>query len=337
MNNKPIIGAAVVIVGLAAVWMWCRRPALVVPQRAPATQPVQPQVAAKPILIQRVKMVTVGGLKQKKIVLVPVRHDWSDVGLIVNDRSDFEKRLEAIGRLPSRLTSSDWNVLRKFLLAPDSADAGQQNQVVKNELMDRLCAMESPPKDLGNVLAAIYQNLLQDDVVRDYAVQHLATLDQALAQNGGNGVAQEEKEDQTVLWNALSETGDSIAGTALLGLLRLSDQQNTGVNQSKVASSALQMAHDSAAGELSQITAYQVCAQLNVQNALPAIEAAAQNSQTIPAQISAIGALGQLGGSGDISLLQNLLNSNQERLQLPVQTAISRIEQRLGRNMPTQL
>ena len=328
---------AFVVVALAGIWIWCSRPRPVVLRPAPVTEATQQRTAAKPIFIHTVKMVTVRGLVKKKTVLLPVRHDRSDIEAIIDDRLDFEKQLEAIGRLPSSLTPADWDALKKFLLAPDGADNGQQGQVIKNELMDRLCALQPPPKDLGNVFAAMYQNLLQDEVVRDYAVQHLATLDQALAQDGGNGVAQEEKADQNVLWNALTETGDSIGGTALLGLLRLSQQQNTGVDQSRIASSALEMAQNSTAGELSQITAYQVCAQLNVQTALPAIEAAAQNAQTVPAQISAIGALGLLGGSSDVALLQNLLKGSQERLQLPVQTAISRIEQRLGQSMPAQL
>jgi HEAT repeat protein len=66
-----------------------------------------------------------------------------------------------------------------------------------------------------------------------------------------------------------------------------------------------------------------------VQQALPVIEAAAQSSETISLQISAIGALGVMGGANDISLLQNLLQGNEERLKLPARTAINQIQQRL--------
>lgn len=274
-----------------------------------------------------IKMVTVAVRPpRQQSAFNPARNSWSGIEIIVDDNSEYEKRLEAISHLPRVLTAADWAALKGFLLKADSLDGEQLNQVVKNELMDALCAMDPSPAGLGNALAQMYGNLAQNEVIRDYAVQHLATVDEMLAVNGGQGIAQEEQTDQQVLWNALGETGDSISGTALLGLVRLSQQPNANIDQSKLDAAALQLVNDKAAGELAQITACQVCAQLNLQTALPAIEAAAQDSQNIPLQISAIGSLGLLGGTQDLSILQALLKSNEERLELPVQTAISQIE-----------
>jgi len=89
------------------------------------------------------------------------------------------------------------------------------------------------------------------------------------------------------------------------------------------------MAGPATSGELTRITAIQVCAQLNVQDALPVIQAAVQNGQTMTVRISAIGALGSLGGAEVIPLLNSVLQGTEERLKLPAQHALNQIENRL--------
>ncbi|HEX3626883.1 MAG TPA: hypothetical protein VH280_15850 [Verrucomicrobiae bacterium] len=305
------------------------------PARASVAAPRQPTaVPSKNIVFKSPKMAVVVNPGEKPVrrarpvAFNPKGNVWSDIGLIVNDNADYRKRLEAIGRLPAKLTDADWGLLRDFLLKPDELDSDQLGQVLKNEIMDRLCLMDPMPGGLGDVLGQIYRNLRQNEVVRDYALQHVATMDEVLAQSGGKSIGREEQADQKVLWSAINESGDSIAGTALLGLERLSEEPKAKVDQSKVADTALKLANDSVAGELTRITAYEVCAQMDVQDALPVIEAAAQNSQTVSLQISAIGALGLMGGANEIPVLQNLAHGGNERLQLPVQAAIQRIEQR---------
>jgi hypothetical protein len=330
MKNKLFITLTLILVAAAAIWLWRPRSASVAKLRAPVQASRITTAPPARVIPNQVNMVTVAVRpRQQRNFYNPARDAWSDVEIIADDNAEYQARLEAIKHLPRTLTQADWKALKAFLLKPDSEDEGQLNQVVKNELMDSLCEMTPPPDGLGNVMGQTFGNLLQNEVIRDYAVQHLATLDETLAANGGPGVAKEEQTGQQVLWNALSETGDSIAGTALLGLVRLSQQPNANVDTSQLDAAALDLANDSTAGELAKITAYQVCAQLNVQGALPQVEAAAQNSQDVSVQISAIGSLGLLGGSKDISLLQNLLAGDEKgRLELPIQTAITRIETR---------
>lgn len=143
----------------------------------------------------------------------------------------------------------------------------------------------------------------------------------------GTDVMRAEKADQAVLWEALDETGDSIAGTALLGLAGLV-RAGAPVEQDRLAQAALRLANNGGAGELTHITAYQVCGGLNIQAALPTIETAAQGSPTLSQQISAIGALGMLGGTTDIRLLQALLEGHEERLKPAVRLALDRIAAR---------
>ena len=43
------------------------------------------------------------------------------------------------------LSDADWRLLRSFLVQNDPADSGQLGQQLKNNLMDRLCALVPPP------------------------------------------------------------------------------------------------------------------------------------------------------------------------------------------------
>src|SRR5205085_2658349 len=100
---------------------------------------------------------------------------------------------------------------------------------------------------------------------------------------------------QRIFWEALRESDNSIAGTALLGLFHLSREMPSDFDEKSIARAALQLAGGDGVGELSRITAFQICARLNLPGALPAIWQAARSGETVPLQISAISALGALG------------------------------------------
>jgi hypothetical protein len=251
---------------------------------------------------------------------------------IVDDQAGYSQRMDAIEMITGKLTDADREALYTFLGKRSGLDDGQLEQVLKNRLLDVLCALNPPPPGLLDLLTQIYHDSGQNVVLRDYAVQHVAAFYQQLEistdvdpQDKSTGLAQAQK----ILWEALSETGSSIAGTALLGLVRLSRESPQEFDQKQMAEAAEQMAGLAAAGELTRVTAFQMCAQLNVQDALPVIKAAVQDGQTMAVRISAIGALGDLGGSEEIPLLNDILQGNEQRLKLPAQTALNRIEQRL--------
>src|SRR6202040_709205 len=94
-----------------------------------------------------------------------------------------------------------------------------------------------------NVLIAIYEDQVQDVVMRDYALQHfLPVYDRANTH---------EKVDlQNALWQATGETDGSIAGTSLLALLELTRTDPT-VNQGQVADTASRLVVDDQTGVLS--------------------------------------------------------------------------------------
>jgi HEAT repeat protein len=110
--------------------------------------------------------------------------------------------------------------------------------------------------------------------------------------------------------------------------LKQLSQESSEIDQGKVAATALQMAQDNTAGELTHITAYQVCAQLGTAAALPVVLQAAQNGETIPVRLSALGALGLLGGPDQIPYLHTVLAGTEDRLKLAAQHALDQIQSR---------
>ena len=252
--------------------------------------------------------------------------------VIADDRADIYQRLAAIKSINGQLTDTDREALYNFLRHKSGADDGQLGQVLKNRLLDVLCALNPPPTGLLDLLAGMYQDGSQNVVLRDYAVQHVVAYCQQLSSDAGldpQVQSQDLAQAQKLLWQALSETGSSIAGTALLGLNHLLQASWPGVDQNKISEAALQLAGDNNAGELSRITAFQVCANLGVKDALPAVLGAAQQGETVSVQISAIGALGALGGADQVPFLNNLILGDDNRLKLPAQHALSQILFRL--------
>jgi hypothetical protein len=257
----------------------------------------------------------------------------ASVQAIVNGPS-FQQREQAIRLLTGRLADVDRQSLYDFLRQAGPEDREQSGQVLKNELLNALCELSPPPAGLRELLTQIYQDTSQDEVVRDYAVQHLAAFYRQMA---GAAVmdapsqADELLRTRQTLADALNNTDGSLAGTALLGLSQLSAAGYPGVDPDPIRAAALKLAGNGGAGELSRITAFQVCASLNVTNALPFIAGAARQGETVPVAISAIAALGALGGPDQIPFLNSLIQGGNDRLKLPAQHALSLINGRLKR------
>lgn len=306
------------------------------PKAGPLVLAPKPAVQAASFRTTPAKMVTIAGLPQPGAASrdnPPLSTPWESIQTIVDDQVPYAERLEAMRRLPAKLTEADWLALKKFLLQRSPLDQEQLRQVLKNELMNRLCAMEPPPAGVGDVLVALYKDETQPLVLRDYAIQHLAAYLEQAGGSTGPGLDREHQQAWQVLWAALQQSDGSLAGTALLGLKRLFEA-GADLERGRLEQAATQLAGNPAASELTRISACQVCAQLGLQEALPAIEAAARSSSSVAMQISAVGALGLLGGTNDLALLQSLLPGGEPRLRLPVQAAIDRIRRRSGQFSP---
>jgi hypothetical protein len=252
------------------------------------------------------------------------------VRLIVSAQEVFATRFASAKLAGAHLSPADQQALYAFLLERNPLDAQQEGQVLKNRVMDALCELNPPPAQLGDLLIQMYRDVSQDAVLRDYAIQHLAAYYEQLDQAAGmdpQAKHDEETKVQSILWEALSEVGSSISGTALLALTRLSEGRPE-FDRNQIGATALQLAKEAVAGELTRITALEVCARLGVGDALPLLALAAQAGETMPVRIAAVGALGVLGGSDQTALLNELANSPEERLKVPALQALKQISKR---------
>jgi hypothetical protein len=230
----------------------------------------------------------------------------SKIALIVRCEAGLLDRLWAVHSLPSNLGVLDEEVLYQFLKsrpAPNEATL-RGLRFLKNEIFGALQNQADAPPNLTATMIEIYKDQGQDFVTRDYAIQHLVTW---YAQG-----ALDSPDARTQIRAILRESvakNDSIAGTALLGMHRLA-KNDPAFTAYEIEDAALKMVQSPEANLASRITAIQVCAERGIAGAAPAIETLAQARGQIALQITAIAALGKLGGPGNLGFLRKTAAEN---------------------------
>ena len=242
------------------------------------------------------------------------------------------KALQAINR---DLMVEEAQALYLYLLTPrnESQNRAGENWL-RNDIMDKLAQQTALPLGYPDVLVAVYQDHQQDPVMRDYALQYIPSVYE-------RANTEEKTNLCTALWQALGETDSSIAGTSLLALLGISGGSGTDVSfantvdngvgasstsgRAQLAQAAFKLANDDHCGELSRITAVQVCGRMKVEQALSVIEQLAQNAQTMPLRIAATAALGDLGNPAATDILKSLAVNSDPRQVPAAQSALNRL------------
>jgi hypothetical protein len=252
--------------------------------------------------------------------------------IVALNNSPFERQ-SAARALPTNLRQDEVEAVYAFLREPHAEDGNQVGQVLKNDLMDALCAQTPLPIDLRTLFAEIYRDRNEDTVIRDYAIQHVALLFERLDDppaSQSSDVASAKQKLEQVLWEAAAETESGIAGTALLALGRLSQNDNS-LERSRIASTAMHLAQDESASEATRISALQVCARLEARESLPLLVQSARRASTLSLQISAIGSLGFLGADPEVGLLKEILAGENPRLKPVASIALHRVQERLSK------
>ena len=247
--------------------------------------------------------------------------------LILNgedSRPGYAERVKTLHAINRDLMVEEVEAFFAYLRMPakDSQDPVGENWL-RNEMMDKLVQQAALPPGLSDLLVAIYHDPAQDVVMRDYAVQHMAPAYERVSD-------QEKANLRDTLWQATGETDTSIAGTALLALLDVvgpiaSSGDDAAANHARLADTAFKLAADDHCGELARITAVQVCGRMQIEQALPVLEQLAQTAPSIPLRIAATAALGDIGGTEAVQLLQRLAESPEPRQALAAQSALVRL------------
>lgn len=250
--------------------------------------------------------------------------------IITDARQPIGTRIKAVRDLGDNLSLDDVQALYFFLTSLPNWD--EKNlpglRVIKNDILNRLQLQATAPVGLTLVMLEMYRNPSQDMVVRDYALQHLAI--QGQRDDGGEIV-----ETQRGLLEA-AQGGGPLAGTALLGLHRLSTTESNKQDE-QIDAIALNLAKSSASPLSTRITALQVCSERRLLAVLPEAEKLARSDGPAALRISAISVLGQLGKTHEITLLRNLRLQGSALIRAAASTALERAESGLANREPLSL
>jgi HEAT repeats len=248
-------------------------------------------------------------------------------------------RWAAVLALGTRLNQAERAALYDYLRGHEADPPGPMQGVIKNDVILALKSQEPPPRELPRVLLSMFYDQAQDPVIRNYALQHLGTW---------YGQVAEKTQVLDALWAGTTDADASIQGTALIGLSRLvqhgtpsqptsagatgaqhlSPNGDTEVDTARLAAVASTLATDSAANDVARLTALQVCAELGIKDVLPAAVALAEGAASTPLRMSAVAALGALGGPDQASLLNRLVTAQDPRIQTAARAALRRFEAR---------
>ena len=243
--------------------------------------------------------------------------------IVGSNEMNLADRLKAVHSLGKNLSPEEVSALYEFLKESTNPEdkSGAFLHVLKNDTIRVLRHQVAPPAGLTGTLIEIYQDESQDSVIRDYAIQHLVSW----YQQGAADSPEAKGRIQAVLLDAVQKN-TSIAGTALLGLHRLS-ASDAAFRSDKIDGIALKLAK-SDAQPLTRITAIQVCSERGLKEALPKIQELAQTAENVALRISAIAALGRLGESEQVSFLEQLEAGERENINPAIQTAFNSLQQR---------
>ncbi len=300
-----IVGGATVLVLTLFVLRRQHEPCGLKPS-APATNAAAPSPTSRPPCLPAVLPLQASNYIRREV--------WTVTTVSGVDRADRFKALHAIR---ADLSQAELDALYRYLRSQsgvDPRDTGFEREF-KNELMNQMVGIRPLPRDLSAQLISISQDEKQDPVIRDYAVQHIGGVCQRVR-------GDEQQQLQTALWIAAGRKGSSTVGTALLALLDLA------ADKERVAGAALQTVRDPAWGTAARSTALQVCGRLGVTNALPAAIELAQDSPAVVLRISAIAAIGELGGTKELTLLRRWEPDADPLLGRVIKAAEAKIAQR---------
>lgn len=162
-----------------------------------------------------------------------------------------------------------------------------------NDAMDRELEADEIAEDFGARMEGLFRDKGADEMVRNFAVQHLERFAQERTIRGTWDVDSDEAAKvRAALEDAALEVDNSIGGTAMLALARLSEI-DPHVDRRRLSSRSASLVASPSARLSSRIAAAQLCGLLRVRSALPALlSLSADSSVPTPLRLAAAHAAG---------------------------------------------
>ena len=246
---------------------------------------------------------------------------------------DYGGRVKAMKGLTRQIPADDVRALRLFLeLRPSDQPELEPIELngVKNSVLGILMEQDVPPEGLGLQIVGMCRDLGNDEMWRDYCVQYMGVYYEAMGLSDESKAEDpERKAIEEAYAVVLAERDKPIAGTALLGLERLS-RANKGLDRGRIEKAATEMASDDRCPQGARITALRICGMMGATNALFPVRILAQTGETVPVQMAAIATLGEIGEAGDAELLDSLAASSDKRTAAVAGAAHRSLAKRVG-------
>ena len=234
----------------------------------------------------------------------------------------YEARNDALRSIARRrdLPKEDVAALMDYLASTKDAMRVERVAALKNDVMNLLRNQEPPVEGLADALIAMFDGGAHPPAVLDYCIQHLGAM-----QGGLNDTAR--RRVLAVLAMAAARKGQSYAGTALYSLA--ADRRATSAQNAELKRLALAMcAADS--NPAARIAAIQLAGEHGYAEALPILRKVLSSPRRDTVlDIVAIGSVGLLGDSSDISRLSHFMKCDSRRAPA-AEAAIRRINERSG-------
>ncbi len=246
----------------------------------------------------------------------------------------YQARAKAVQSLGRELSRKELDGIYAFLAARYEDYKGElqllEFESIRNDTLDAILRQKELPSDLGKRILEMFSDHDQNNVWRDYCVQHFGPYAQAKWKDG-SGVSNDPEwtEMTNAYWQATTETANTIAGTALIGMNVLAGRY-PGLTKDQVADRSLQLAADATCGEASRVTAFRMCAQLGRTEVLPSARIIAQVGGSIHLRMAAAVTIGDLGDKTDIELLQSLAAGSEPRIKPIAESGLKRLNARLA-------
>ena len=180
---------------------------------------------------------------------------------------------------------------------------------VRNNVMNLLKRETKNPQALTDAFIGIYRDKTnQHPVLRDYAIQHLASWHNKLEADkplDGQALDRELNQIEDIFWTALDETQAAIPATALLALNRITPPENQEKRQT-LHEEALNLIEKNGIGEAVQSTALQLAAQAKPEEALRLAEKLIRVGKSVALRRSAIATIGNHGNEQSVQMLREL-------------------------------
>lgn len=242
-----------------------------------------------------------------------------------SDGADFRTRLRAINSLTESLGQRDAEVLFEGLIRPLQAQgmSSEEWAALYNDALNILNTLGEPLPDYTQRLIRLVKEEEREEVLRDYALQHLLSYIEFQVE-----VPDREELLESSGEVALAAVQTSLPATYLLGIYQMAGKPGY-PNRDLIAEEALSIASDEDSIVLNRISSIQICAQLGYTDALPlALEMAKNQELRTGLRAASIAAVGMLGSKEHSLPLKKIkyLNTSDFRLAHAAERALQKLQ-----------